>query len=175
MYSIIQAFGINYAENSSIIKQIKKPETGDTAGSPSEGMDSVGRAWTRQRDQKGREGGDFAQERTEAQKRPRPAGSKGLRLLSLPLPAFLTTLGGIFPPHQNPAAPARQPVSPGALTARNSHPSKGRGVHPAVSSVWSRKAGARTRLSWSRQQCEGAGTQLKLLAAKGTVNQAWHW
>lgn len=42
MYSIIQAFGINYAENSSIIKQIKKPETGDTAGSPSEGMDSVG-------------------------------------------------------------------------------------------------------------------------------------
>lgn len=39
---------------------------------------------------------------------------------------------------------------------------------------WSRKAGARTHSA-------GAGNgvreqlQLKLLAAKGTVNQAWHW
>ena len=43
MYSIIQDFGINYAENSSIIKQIKKPETGDMAGSPSEDMGRGGR------------------------------------------------------------------------------------------------------------------------------------
>lgn len=42
MYSIIQAFGINYAENSSIIKQIKKLETGDTAGTPSEGTGGRG-------------------------------------------------------------------------------------------------------------------------------------
>lgn len=73
MYSIIQAFGINYAENSSIIKQIKKPETGDTAGSPSEGMDSVGSLDPAEGPER-KEGGDFAQEQTQAQKRPRPAG-----------------------------------------------------------------------------------------------------
>lgn len=75
MYSIIQAFGINYAENSSIIKQIKKPETGDTAGSPSEGMDSVGSLDPAEGPE--RKGGTVCNSR-HAQKRPRPDGSEGL-------------------------------------------------------------------------------------------------
>lgn len=47
-------------------------------------------AWTPQRDQKEREGGNFSQKQTQAQKRPRPAGSKGLRVcLCRPFSPFL--------------------------------------------------------------------------------------
>lgn len=71
MYSIIQAFGINYAENSSIIKQIKKPKTGDAAGSPSEGTGGCGQLDPVEGPEG--EGQGFVQEQMGvAQERPRP-------------------------------------------------------------------------------------------------------
>lgn len=71
MYSIIQAFGINYAENSSIIKQIKKPETGDTAGSLSEGTSGCGQPDSAE----GQEGEERALFKS---RRGRPRGGHGL-------------------------------------------------------------------------------------------------
>lgn len=151
MYSIIQAFGINYAENSSIIKQIKKPETGDTAGSPSEGMDSVGSLDPAERPQ--RKGGTVCNSR-HAQKRPRPDGSEELRPLS-PASAGLSHLIGSPPPSSKPCCPCQASSFTRDLSSAE-QPSfvRARGAHWG----WSGKAGVRTGLRWSRHGCQGEGT-----------------
>lgn len=100
------------------------------------------------------------QQQTHAQKRPRPAGRKGLRPLSSASAGFLTTLGGLFfflP--SKPCCPCQEAYFTRDLSSAE-QPSfvRASGAHLGWDSMRSRKAGVRTGLSWSRQGCEGAGT-----------------
>lgn len=149
MYSIIQAFGINYAENSSIIKQIKKPETGDTASSPSEGMDSVGSLDPAEGPQ--RKGG------TVCATADTPRRGQGLMGARTQTPE--SCLCRPFSPHWKLFFPIIKTLLPlpGILFHQGlEQPSfvRTRGAHWG----WSGKAGVRTGLSWSRQGCQGEGT-----------------
>lgn len=155
MYSIIRAFGINYAENSSIIKQIKKPETGDPAGSPSEGMDGVGSLDPAEGPE--RRGGACTGADT------RPEEAKACREQGIETPE--SCLCGPFLPHSEASFAIKTLLPlPGILPGRDlssaEQPSivKARGAPWGWDSEKRRKAGVRMGLSWSRPGCGGAGT-----------------